>query len=162
MYDFNFLDNNDFLELLNYITNCDFSINEESIHNDHFTNKKKNKKKIIKCKSDNCNKNARYGCIKRKPITCRLHKTVLYHDVVSKLCKELSCILQPSFGYINSTIQYCKKHSLPGMINLKSKLCKSPVCQTPDCQRLAYYYIPNTKETFCSLHSSTYMIKIKT
>jgi hypothetical protein len=159
MDNLNFLDNNDFLELLDYINNYDVSSNILEENNKKL--KLPNKKYIKKCEYQNCNKNARYGWIKRKPITCRFHKTIFYHDVVSKLCKEYCCLLQPSFGYINSTIQYCKQHSLPGMINLKSKFRNSPVCQTPDCQRLASYYIPNTKETFCSQHSSIYMIKIK-
>jgi hypothetical protein len=153
--DFAYLDNNDFLELLDYINNCDLSSNilEES-------NKKlklpKKKYRNKKCEYTNCNNNARYGIIKRRPITCRLHKTVLYHDVLSTLCRESGCVIQPSFGYINSKIQYCKKHSLPGMINLKYKFCK-----IQDCWRLANSYIPNTKETFCSHHSTKYMIKMK-
>jgi len=46
MADFEYLDhldNNDFLELLNYVTNYDVSINEESVNNNHFINKKKKK-----------------------------------------------------------------------------------------------------------------------
>ena len=75
MNNFDFLDNNynDFLELLDYINNCDFSSN-----NIEENNKKIPKKNIHKkCEYEKCNNIARYGLIKCNPITCRLHKTIL-------------------------------------------------------------------------------------
>lgn len=155
MNNFDFLDNNynDFLELLDYINNCDFSSN-----NIEENNKKIPKKNIHKkCEYEKCNNIARYGLIKCNPITCRLHKTILYIPVISQLCKEPDCLIQPSFGYRHFKIEYCKKHSLPNMINLKSKFCKNP-----GCEKMAYHCIPNTKETFCTYHATKNMIKIRT
>ena len=149
MTDFEVLENNDFLELLNYITNYDCAVN-----NYHFTNKKKSKS--IKCQSDNCEKNARYGLIRFKPIFCRLHKTTIQHDVLSKKCKDPNCTIQPSFGYINTSTQYCKKHSLPDMINVKSKLC----CIL-NCTKRANYGYENQKVTHCTMHHLSGMIKKK-
>lgn len=150
MNDIIFLDNNDFLELLNYITDYDCSIKKESVS----TNTKRSK--FIKCQSDNCERNARYGLIRCKPIFCRMHKTILQYDVLSKKCKDPNCTTQPSFGYINTNTQYCKKHALPNMINVKSKLCS-----ILNCTKRAIYRYENQKVTHCAMHYLNDMIKMK-
>lgn len=111
------------------------------------------KKKIIKrnyCTIVNCKKNARYGLIKNKPISCRIHKCDKYWDVISRLCNSLNCKKQPSFGYPKSSIKFCKLHSLPNMINLKNK-----ICEYDNCKKRATYGL--IKVTHCKTHAKNNM-----
>lgn len=124
----NFLDN---IDLIDFIQNADFTLESElklekeiklmnPILNSSIKQKSNYSKKKIICCYNNCNKYARYGLEKRKPLTCRLHKLSIYYDVLSKLCKYPDCKIQPSFGYPNSSSKYCKTHSSSDMINLKN------------------------------------------
>ena len=85
-----------------------------------------------------------------------MHKTILQYDVIAKLCKEPNCTIQPSFGYINTSGDYCKQHSLPGMINLKGTLCS-----IPNCVNKAKFGYENQNVTYCGMHYLNDMIKIK-
>ncbi len=61
-------------------------------------------------------------------------------------CKEPSCNTQASFGYQqDGKIVSCKKHSLSGMIGLRSVFCKESGC----CVRANFGF---TKREFCARH----------
>lgn len=169
LYDFKTFDDFlDKLDLFEFIKNCDFTsdsslINEIKLIDPPINNIGTINKSITKfkrkyhtiCNNDNCDKPARYGLLKGIPITCRIHKLILYYDVTSKLCKFPECKIQPSFGYRYCKMEYCKKHSTSDMINLKIKMC-----YYKNCKQKASYGYPLQKAEYCPFHQSFGMIQI--
>ena len=69
---------------------------------------------------------------------------------MKETCSHNKCYKRPSFGYKNSKIKYCKRHSSNDMINITKKLCSIDICTNI----AIYNNIYNTK-LYCNLHNDT-------
>jgi len=71
-------------------------------------------------------------------------------------CVVPSCNVNPYYNYEGERANYCAKHKLKGMIDVKSSHCIFK-----DCRRQSIYNIPNEKARYCSLHKTDRMINVK-
>jgi len=71
-------------------------------------------------------------------------------------CANLECYTNPCYNYEGHRANYCAKHKLKGMIDVKSSHCIYK-----DCRRQSIYNIPNEKARYCSLHKTDIMINVK-
>jgi len=71
-------------------------------------------------------------------------------------CIHNDCNKYSSFGYENNTIQFCKDHKLPLMINLKHKKCKFDKCMVQPS-----YSFKGQIAEYCFKHKSTHMINVR-
>ena len=72
-------------------------------------------------------------------------------------CANPECDTNPCYNYKGERrANYCAKHKLKGMIDVKSSHCVYK-----DCLRQSIYNIPNEKARYCSLHKTDNMINVK-
>ncbi|CAM9121710.1 unnamed protein product [Ectocarpus sp. 12 AP-2014] len=70
-------------------------------------------------------------------------------------CKHEGCLLHPHFGLTRP--EYCSKHKLPGMFNVKGRRCIHPECtRTP-----VYGRSGDPHPTFCAAHKPPGYVDIK-
>ena len=73
------------------------------------------------------------------------------------LCQETDCKTRPSFNVCHfKKPMYCKEHSKPGMIDVKSKRCQEPGCQV----RPSYNFEREKLGIYCKEHSKPGMIDV--
>ncbi len=122
---------------------------------------------MVKCNVDGCGKRAYYGIVYKEPLTCGIHRIILYNNVVKrsdyenldikyKRCEYENCTIEPIFGLPNTKIaKYCVFHKGIDMINVFDKKCTYE-----NCNIRPHYGIPGTKIfLYCNKHKLDGMIK---
>jgi Holliday junction resolvase len=93
----------------------------------------------------------------KRPIYCKAHALEGMINLNSKNSKCVACrSKQPSYGNPGSKATHCSKCSLPGMVDLVSRLCSYP-----GCRKNCVYGIPGQKATRCRNHAEIFMIDVK-
>lgn len=100
------------------------------------------------CQTDGCQKRSSYNISGSKiAIACKSHKEMTHINIKNKICKELNCNNQASFGFKNSVVQWCSKHKETSAINLGKK-CKYDTC----CTVPTYGKIGTRRAEYCREH----------
>ncbi|CAM9953042.1 unnamed protein product [Ascophyllum nodosum] len=77
------------------------------------------------------------------------------HGSGGRRCKNVECSLHPHFGFTRP--EYCSRHKLPGMFNVKGRRCMDSECsRTP-----VYGKKGDPHPTYCAAHKLDNMIDIK-
>jgi len=112
-----------------------------------------------RCEFAKCEIRPTYALQGNKAQFCKDHKEDDMIDVVSRVCKNETCSLQPSYAMKDSKLpEYCKEHKKDGMINLKL-----PKCQVKDCEKYPRFSSPDDTSRlakYCAEHKSDDMIDI--
>jgi hypothetical protein len=109
-------------------------------------------------KCQECDKQAIFGLINKKPTHCKNHKTDDMTDVVSKKCLHEGCSTRPFFNIEGSEIGlYCSDHKKESMVDVINKRCKHTNCET-----IASFGKKGCKTTeYCKTHALPGMIDVR-
>ena len=124
------------------------------------------------CNQENCEVIATYGYNSGESVCCKEHatkkmKVTFNHDQFkllenykiksNRICYYNDCNTQACFGFPEQKHQICcKKHSLSGMINLRS-----PICAFKNCTIYPTFNKPSEKKgLYCKEHAKTNMVDV--
>jgi hypothetical protein len=112
-----------------------------------------------KCISPNCDKNASHCKPGETKSHCKNHASpdmVIYRSP-SIICNFKNCEKTASQNFSGEKkVKFCKEHALPGMVNIKAKLCIVDGCKTQ-----ASYNEEGKTPLYCKEHSTPTMILLK-
>jgi hypothetical protein len=78
------------------------------------------------CIINGCGKKANHNYKENKtPIYCKEHRLISMVCVTTnkKKCKELDCVISPSFNYLGLSAEYCYRHKKPRMLKVTRIRC---------------------------------------
>lgn len=106
-----------------------------------------------RCSFEGCCKQPTFKHLPTDKKYCGEHKLPESIKIRSNLCKTSGCTISARFNTIGQKKgEFCFSHKSPGMVDVHTIRCV-------ECQTIASYGIPGTKQTHCSKHRKPGMIQ---